>query len=153
MTGIRSFKIRDLSEVVTIENECFDPPWPFSTFFMLAIRGGVMRDNEGELQMVVYENAGKIAAYVVWEYDIIMKEGHLLNIAVTKNFQRQGIGTLLAEYFLNSLKRSMATRCFLEVREGNLPARRFYERLGFHPIDRSIDYYESEDAIIYEIRF
>ncbi len=153
MTGIRSFKVRDLSEVVRIENECFDPPWPYSTFLMLAIRGGVMRDNEGELQMVVYENNEEIVGYIVWEYDRTLREGHLLNIAVAQKFQRQGIGSHLASYFLDRLKKLKATRCYLEVREGNLTARRFYEILGFCSIDRSPNYYETEDAIIYEIQF
>ncbi len=153
MVVIRSIGLRDVKKIMRIEEECFDIPWPQSTFLMLALRGGRMEDKDGYVVMVVCEYEENITGYAVWEYEKKSREGHLLNIAITKKYQRQGFGKLLAKYVLADLKESSAKRCILEVRESNLPARRFYEMLGMHPIGRSTMYYETEDAIIYEILF
>lgn len=151
MPLVRPISVRDLREVIEIEKQCFEIPWPDSTFVMLAVRKGTAHTREGEIAMVVCEHEERVAGYAVWEYEKKRAEGHLLNIAVTMIYQNQGIGTMLFNYVLDKLRAHNAHRCFLEVRESNHIARQFYEGFGMHPIGRSIAYYQSEDAILYEM--
>jgi ribosomal-protein-alanine N-acetyltransferase len=52
---------------------------------------------------------------------------------------------------LDQAERAVASKIFLEVRESNLPARRLYEKHGFHETGRRRGYYQNpaEDAILY----
>ncbi|MFW9918226.1 MAG: ribosomal protein S18-alanine N-acetyltransferase [Candidatus Thorarchaeota archaeon] len=153
MITIRSVALRDLGEIIRIEEECFPNPWPKSTFLMLAIRGGSMEDKAGYVTMVVCQYNDRIVGYAVWEYEKKTRAGHLLNIAVTRECQRHGLGSLMANYVLTNLRESSAKGCRLEVRESNHTARSLYEKLGMHSVGRSPNYYETEDALIYEIAF
>ena len=88
-------------------------------------------------------------------YAVIMQvvdETHLLNISVLPEFQRGGRGSALLLRLLGQARTLAATRMLLEVRDGNVAARGFYQRHGFDEIARRRDYYRSdegrEDAIV-----
>lgn len=70
-------------------------------------------------------------------------EAEVLNIAVSPDFQRRGIGRAL-------LDQAAARTLHLEVRESNAAARAFYQSLGFKATGRRRAYYQhpSEDAIL-----
>ena len=78
-------------------------------------------------------------------------EWTLENIAVAPERQRQGIAQELLTALIVQVRQSGASTVFLEVRESNLPARRFYEKHGFAEVGRRRRYYQSpvEDAVIY----
>lgn len=77
-------------------------------------------------------------------------EGELLRIAVEPASRRRGIAGELLGAALERLGRHGARRCFLEVRAGNRPAIRLYERHGFHRLGRRPRYYPGgEDALLY----
>ena len=59
----------------------------------------------------------------------------LSSIAVSSEFQRQGIANKLMTAFLEELKVRAIRACRLGVEAGNLPARKFYERHGFEQMD------------------
>ena len=77
------------------------------------------------------------------------REWEILNLAVPPAVRRQGIGRLL----LSDALRRHTGECFLEVRESNESARRFYERLGFRTITRRLQYYANppETAIVMKL--
>jgi len=77
---------------------------------------------------------------------LAMDESELLNLAVDPQFRRRGIGRKLIEECTASYPGTV----WLEVREGNGAARKFYEQLGFAEAGQRPDYYSegAETAIV-----
>lgn len=75
---------------------------------------------------------------------------HLLDLAVVPAWRRQGVGRRLVEAVESEALAARAPFVFLEVREGNVGGRVFYERLGFEAIGRRPTYYPDtgEDALV-----
>ncbi len=82
------------------------------------------------------------------------KAGHLVSIAVLKEYRRQGIGSsLLAETLRVMKEEYKAESVFLEVRISNKPAIRLYHKYGFRIARRIPHYYrDGEDAYVMVIR-
>lgn len=78
----------------------------------------------------------------------------LLKLGVSRDFQRQGIGTQLMENAYSEGIRRGCNRCFLEVRQSNQTAIQFYYRHSFRIAGRRPNYYTdpAEDAWIMERR-
>jgi ribosomal-protein-alanine acetyltransferase len=73
------------------------------------------------------------------------REWEILNLAVAPNVRRQGIGRQL----LSDMLARHAGEFFLEVRESNESARRFYARMGFKMVTKRLQYYANPpDAAI-----
>ena len=81
----------------------------------------------------------------------IADEWELENIAVAACEQRRGHADLLIRALIEELRKSSASRIYLEVRVSNEAARRLYEKWGFEPAGIRAGYYHnpSEDAILY----
>ena len=77
-------------------------------------------------------------------------EAELLNLAVLPLACRQGAGSRLMEQVLREVAERGIVCIFLEVRDSNIAARRFYERLGFKPAGRRRRYYDhpASDAVL-----
>ena len=77
----------------------------------------------------------------------------LENIVVSSAERRKGIGARLLRPLMNTARQSASGSIFLEVRESNLPARRFYEKAGFQQSGLRKGYYRDppEDAILYTL--
>jgi ribosomal-protein-alanine acetyltransferase len=77
-------------------------------------------------------------------------EMEILNLAVTPAARKRGIGGALLAAAVDHGRRQHAARAFLEVRESNVRARRFYERRGFVVKGRRPRYYHhpEEDALV-----
>ena len=153
-TKIRSISLNDIESVFEIEKESFPNPWEEEIFFQLALSGGRYHIDESiTVIMDVLENKGVLNGYVVWEENREDNHGHILNLAIQKEFRQQGIGTKLLNHTLSSMKGRGMETCELEVREGNHWARHLYECAGMIAVDRRVGYYDSEDAIIYTLSF
>jgi ribosomal-protein-alanine acetyltransferase len=76
----------------------------------------------------------------------VFGETEILNVAVAAEFRRRGLGRALMADLLG--RRSGAF--FLEVRESNVPAQRFYNSLGFRVAGNRRGYYHSppEPAVV-----
>ena len=97
---------------------------------------------------VVYENEGAILGYAV--FHLLGADSELLSIAVKDTAQRSGIGGKLLLAGLSQLDLEKNDCCFLEVRENNLKARRFYENHGFTLFGIRKRYYaDGENAALY----
>lgn len=153
-TNIRSIILDDIESVFTIEKDSFPNPWQEDVFFQLALSGGRYHIDENiVVVMDVMGEKGAVNGYVVWEEDRIDNHGHILNLAVDAKFRLQGRGKKLLDHALSTMKSAGIETCELEVRESNLWARHIYENAGMMAVDRRVEYYESEDAIIYTITF
>ena len=88
----------------------------------------------------------QVIGYIAFER--IADEGSLIELAVTPEHRKKGIGRELTELMLTSCS-GMRTVC-LEVRASNIPAINLYRAVGFMPISTRKDYYDSprEDAVI-----
>lgn len=94
--------------------------------------------------------SGKVVGYFFAQN--IVGEVTLLNIAIEPAQQGKGYGRQLVTYFLDMCHEQGAESAWLEVRESNARAYALYTDLGFHEIDRRVNYYPTghgrEDAII-----
>ena len=96
---------------------------------------------------VVYECEGKIQGYAI--FHLMGPDSELLSIATRETEQRRGIGSQLLNAGLDQLTAS-DDQCFLEVRDGNVKARAFYEKHGFKLYNVRKKYYsDGEDAALY----
>jgi len=100
--------------------------------------------------MLVLENQ-MIAAFLVAR--AAADEWELENIAVAENTRRRGLGSVILNELLQMARNEKKHAVFLEVRESNMAARLFYEKLAFEKAGRRRGYYASpnEDAIVYRL--
>ena len=137
---IRKMTAREVPQVAELEKLCFAMPWSEKS-----VAGEL--DNPLALWLVAMDGES-LAGYVGSQ--TVMDETDMMNLAVTPQFRRQGVGEALVNALVASLK-EMGSRCLtLEVRDSNGPARALYAKLGFREIGRRRGYYRDprEDAFI-----
>jgi ribosomal protein S18 acetylase RimI-like enzyme len=66
--------------------------------------------------------------------ELVAHPAHL-HINVLADYRRSGYGRALISTFLASVASAGASSCYLGVRQENANARRFYEKLGWRPIE------------------
>ena len=137
---IRKMTAREVPQVAELEKLCFAMPWSEKS-----VAGEL--DNPLALWLVAMEG-DRLAGYVGSQ--TVMDETDMMNLAVTPQFRRQGVGEALVNALVASLK-ELGSRCLtLEVRDSNGPARALYAKLGFAEVGRRRGYYRDprEDALI-----
>jgi ribosomal-protein-alanine N-acetyltransferase len=68
-------------------------------------------------------------------------EAEILSVAVAARRRGRGVARRLLDLHLRRLAGLGVQAVFLEVEESNLPARRLYDRAGFHEVGRRPGYY------------
>lgn len=110
-------------------------------------------ENESALYLVAVDEAtGQVvgAAGFIQSFD----EADIMNVSTMPEFRRQSIGErIMTELVIEGKKRGI-TAFTLEVREGNVPARALYEKLGFKYEGTRPGFYTNPDegAAIYWLR-
>lgn len=81
---------------------------------------------------------------------MVADELEILNLAVRRDYRRQGIGRRLLGETLARAQFESARKCWLEVRAANQAARDFYRALGFSEGSRRRRYYRNpeDDAVV-----
>lgn len=81
---------------------------------------------------------------------ILRPDAEIYKLAVTRDFRRAGIGSLLIQAFVAMAMARGVLDCFLEVRQSNLGAVEFYHRHGFVVHRARPGYYANpvEDAYV-----
>lgn len=140
----REMLVEDLDQVVEIENSLFSVPWTKEGFFTFLIKE--------ENMFFVVEEKGKILGYCSMQ--TVMDEGDILNVAVRRERQKEGIGYFLVDSMLMMAEARGIRTVHLEVREGNDTARRLYQRLGFTEDGLRKNYYTDplENAVLMTCR-
>ena len=102
---------------------------------------------EGRYETLVAVEASEVAGFLLFRG--ATDEMEILNLAVSPRHRRAGVGTALLRVALAGAAGRGARRVFLEVRASNLPAIRFYEKIGFAATGRRSAYYDNprEDAL------
>ncbi len=79
-------------------------------------------------------------------------EAELLTLAIHPACRRLGLARALLDAAISALRKAGAKRLFLEVEEGNAPARGLYQGLGAVVVGRRPRYYEhGADADIFSL--
>jgi [ribosomal protein S18]-alanine N-acetyltransferase len=91
--------------------------------------------------------AGEVTGFLVGRE--VVDEAEVFAFAVTPKYRRQGHGGALVSAAIDGMRSRGVKNLFLEVRESNLGAIAFYERIGFSRIGRRKVYYKDpEEAAI-----
>ena len=155
VVGLRPMQRTDLDAVLAIEERAFPQPWSRS-FFEKELAASqaactVAVAGDGQTAVVAPKVEPKILGYsVCWR---VLDELHLLNVAVHPEHRGGTIGRRLVEAVLDDGRLTGARVVYLEVRAGNVAARRLYRRLGFRDLGVRRAYYgPGQDAIVMELR-
>jgi ribosomal-protein-alanine N-acetyltransferase len=100
------------------------------------------------VQILVAEGDSGVLGYIVGR--AVRDQSEILNLGVTLNARRRGVGTSLVRHLLASFAAAGVREVFLEVRESNLAAQGLYRAFGFQDVGRRRRYYRRpvEDAVI-----
>lgn len=139
--NVRPMTVGDLGEVMCIELKEYPYPWTRKIFADCLQVG---------YHCFVGEVDGLFAGYGVMSHGA--GEVHILNVCVSDEFQRRGLGRKLLETMLAEAADMDIGTVFLEVRPSNEKALDLYQQLGFNEIAVRKDYYPAtrgrEDALI-----
>ena len=136
----REMLVEDLDQVMEIENDLISPPWTREGFFTFLLKD--------ENMFFVVEEKGQILGYCSMQ--TVLDEGDILNVAVTRDRQKEGLGYFLVDSMLMLAAARGIHIVHLEVRESNGSARRLYQRLGFKEDGFRKNYYTEpvENAVL-----
>ena len=134
MMKVRRFKLSDLNQILQIEAYAF-PKTSYTSQIFLHYHHAFP-----DTFLVIEED--KLLGYIIFTPD-----GHIISLAVDPAHRRKGIGTKLMNACGSQFKIS---RFWVEVRESNIGAHRFYEKLGFQFKSKICLYYGTEDAYVLE---
>ncbi|WP_458455171.1 ribosomal protein S18-alanine N-acetyltransferase [Methanobrevibacter sp.] len=135
---IRKFTPNDLKRVFEIESMSFSQSYGINMFQQLYEMG---------VGFLVAEEDGYVIGYVIFwiKYE---NQGHIISIAVDKNYRRNHAGTELLIRAISILSLLKIDTIYLEVNENNQGAVEFYKTFNFK-IDRTVPgYYENGDGAI-----
>lgn len=136
---IRKFIPSDEKGIALLERECFSAPWS---------ENAILESASADTGFFVYTENEKILGYAGLQ--IVLDEGYVTNIAVTKEARGRGIGKALVETLVAFAKDKSLAFISLEVRQSNAPAIALYKKFGFEDKGKRKAFYQHpvEDAII-----
>ncbi|WP_180170501.1 ribosomal protein S18-alanine N-acetyltransferase [Acinetobacter sp. YH12027] len=130
---IRLMQDADVQQVYDIERRVQSHPWTIKQF----------QESIAAYQSTVIERQGKVVGFCILQP--VLDEANLLLMAIDPGQQGKGLGFQLLDESIALLKNN-PIQIFLEVREGNKPAIRLYEKADFHQIDLRKNYYPNADG-------
>ena len=144
---LRDMRREDLPAVLDIERRSFAQPWS-RAFFEKELATPFAR------LVVAAEEAvprPQVIGYTCrWR---VTDEVHLLNVAVHPERRGLGHGRALVAAVVAEAEAARGRVVYLEVRAGNVIARRLYRQLGFKDLGVRRGYYgPGQDAIVMELR-
>ncbi len=137
---IRLYNKKDIQSIVALEMDTLGT----------TLGSEMLEDNlsNSMSHFYVYEDKNEIIGYISISFD--GEQGEILNFAVNKRYQHNGIGTKILAYAMNILHSKGAKSFILEVRESNIGAISLYEKFGFKRISLRKNYYSNnENALVY----
>ncbi len=141
MWPVRLAEVRDISDLLLIEEAQFPEPWS-----RRMLREEI--ENESTRRYTVVEEGGRVVGVLGLMF--IEDDAHINTIATAPDMERRGIGRTLLDDGLAAAIQRGSTRMTLEVAVGNEAARAFYAKYGFAPLGIRKQYYQKtgEDALV-----
>ena len=141
MITIERMHRNHVEQIAALEQCCFSDPWSSRS-----IESEL--DNRLSLWLVAMDG-DVVAGYIGSQ--TVLGEADILNVAVSTEYRRRGIGEKLIVALAQMLKAEKDVyQLTLEVRVSNEPAIALYDKLGFKEVGRRPNYYShpKEDAYI-----
>jgi len=143
---IETMRPEYLDQVLSIEQASFKNPWPPASFAAeiqhpwswFRVIGPAKKSG----------GLSRVDGFIIcW---VILSDMHLLNLAITPEYRRQGLASTMLTGALADFAREGGGYVSLEVRPSNLAAQELYRSFGFEAVGRRKQYYRSdnEDAIV-----
>lgn len=134
---VSSFEEKDINEINELGNILNSK---FTTLFHI----DNINPNE---KIYVYKENNKVLGFIhiAINYEVV----DLLNIIVKEENRKKGIATLLLDYMITDLPKTV-TKILLEVNENNQDAIKLYYRFNFKVISTRKNYYGNNNALIME---
>jgi len=143
-TKLRRGRLRDLDALMAIEDAVF-------TTDNLSRRGFRHFLTARSATLMVAEEGGNLAGYVLVRYSSRNTIARVYSIAVNPKFRRQGIGGRLLAAAERDAKRRRCGAIRLEIHEHNPRSIAFHEKSGYSPFGRHSNYYDDGgDALRFE---
>ena len=138
---VKKYESKYFSGLYEIEKEAFSDFW--------SEKGMKEELSLNQAHYYLAEDDGEIVGFAgFW---LIVDEAEIMKIAVKKSERGKGIGNALLLALTEEAESMGAKKILLEVREGNAPARRLYEKHGFVSYAVREKYYEGkENAVLYK---
>lgn len=143
---LRDIRLEDLEKVHKIESNIYQNPWSLDFFKLM------FYSNPDLFLLAIFKD--NLVGYIVGNIESqkhnlkTKKLGHIMNIAVIPRFRKQGIGSLLIKALEKRLLKKGVYLTYLEVRESNLIAQKFYSNRGYVKSNIIHRYYGDENAIL-----
>lgn len=136
----RRMRAADLAEVARLEKSLYEFPWSLGNFRDSVTAG---------YDCWVAAHGESVIGYAILM--VALDEAHLLNFAVSSEWQNQGIGRAFLAHIVQVAREAGAQIVYLEVRPSNVAARHLYRKMGFQQIAIRPEYYPAtagrEDAL------
>lgn len=133
---------RDMPAVLAIEKASFEFPWLEDDF----IRCLRQRNCIG----MVAEYEERIVGFMI--YDLSRTGLHVRNFAVHPSYRLRGVGHAMVWKMVSKL-RQRRNKIILEVRETNLAAQLFFQKLGFLATFVLKDFYDDNSENAYRMKY
>lgn len=141
---MRDASPRDSARLAALDGAVNPDPWPQSRFDTVCASPGA--------KVLLIGDGEALDGFVVVTQ--VLDEGTVENLGVAPGMRRRGLARALLTTAFDRLRAARASRCLLEVRASNLPARALYESLGFRTDGTRPRYYAPaadgarEDAVL-----
>jgi ribosomal-protein-alanine N-acetyltransferase len=137
---VERFGEQHIDLLMPIEIEAYPDPWTHGMFRQELT-------NATSNFFVAYLDDEIVGYCGFW---LVLEESHVTKITVAEPWRGRGYGRVLLNFLLETSFARGAETIRLEVREGNLPALRLYESLGFRRVGLRRGYYAktNETAVV-----
>ena len=125
----------DLDRIMEIELAAYPFPWTYG-IFADCIRVGY--------ECWGLQSADELIGYCIQTH--AAGENHLLNLCITPEWQKQGLGSLLLGHAIRLARIQHCYCIYLEVRPSNPAGIRLYEKNGFNIVGERPGYYRSDEG-------
>ena len=147
---VRRCTVEDLEGVIKVNEQELPEDYPY--FFYKSIL-----DNYPESFLVACNSNKEIIGYIMWRVERtpaitslkLKNNGHLVSIAVLKNYRRLGIATTLLSHSMKKIKKYKIEEYVLEVRISNFEATSLYKRFNFITHSIKEKYYRDGENAYY----
>ena len=136
---IRKANLDDVEAIVSLDQEVLQTNWHEKLY----AESIVLKDT----QSLVLDHEGRLIGFLI--YRNIGGDLEIIQLALNKEYQRQGLASMMIDYMIQDAQSSTIDFIYLEVEMDNLPAFNLYKKYGFEAIHQRKNYYgQGQNAIV-----